>query len=46
MHLENRLALKIYFYAFKVPGNFHVSTHSVDTQPDDYDFSHQIHEIR
>ncbi len=28
-----------------MPGNFHVSTHSVDVQPDSYDFSHEIHEI-
>ena len=34
-------------YAFfkQVPGNFHVSTHSVDVQPDSYDFSHEVHEI-
>ena len=30
---------------FQVPGNFHVSTHSVDVQPDSYDFSHEVHEI-
>ena len=29
----------------KVPGNFHLSTHSVDVQPDQYDFAHEIHEI-
>ena len=29
----------------QVPGNFHVSTHSVDVQPDSYDFSHEVHEI-
>lgn len=33
------------FHINKVPGNFHVSTHSVDNQPDNYDFSHEIHEI-
>jgi len=33
------------FQINKVPGNFHVSTHSVDVQPDNYDFSHEIHEI-
>merc|ERR1719384_1586629 len=33
------------FHINKVPGNFHVSTHSVDVQPDAYDFSHEIHEI-
>jgi len=29
----------------KVPGNFHLSTHSVDVQPSDYDFAHEVHEI-
>jgi len=29
----------------KVPGNFHVATHSADQQPDSYDFAHEIHEL-
>ena len=29
----------------KLPGNFHLSTHSVDVQPDEYDFGHIIHEV-
>jgi len=33
------------FFVNKVPGNFHISTHSVDVQPDEYDFAHEIHEI-
>lgn len=33
------------FQINKVPGNFHLSTHSVDVQPDEYDFAHVIHEI-
>ncbi len=33
------------FHINRVPGNFHVSTHSVDDQPDDYDFSHVVHEL-
>jgi len=33
------------FQINKVPGNFHLSTHSVDVQPDDYNFAHEIHEI-
>jgi len=33
------------FLINKVPGNFHISTHSVDVQPDDYDFAHELHEI-
>ena len=27
-------------------GNFHVSTHSADSQPTDIDFAHVIHEVR
>jgi len=34
------------FLINKVPGNFHVSTHSASEQPDDIDFSHIIHELR
>jgi len=33
------------FHINKVPGNFHLSTHSVDVQPDNYDFAHEIHEV-
>jgi len=33
------------FHINKIPGNFHLSTHSVDVQPDSYDFAHEIHEI-
>lgn len=33
------------FQINKVPGNFHLSTHSVDVQPDQYDFVHEIHEV-
>ena len=33
------------FHINKIPGNFHLSTHSVDVQPDRYDFAHEIHEI-
>lgn len=33
------------FQINKVPGNFHVSTHSVDNQPGMYDFGHVIHEL-
>jgi len=33
------------FFINKVPGNFHVSTHSVDNQPGEYDFGHIIHEL-
>jgi len=29
----------------KLPGNFHLSTHSVDVQPTEYDFGHIIHEV-
>ncbi|XP_069186083.1 endoplasmic reticulum-Golgi intermediate compartment protein 1-like [Procambarus clarkii] len=34
------------FLINKVPGNFHVSTHSADTQPENTDFAHVIHEVR
>ncbi|XP_076054131.1 endoplasmic reticulum-Golgi intermediate compartment protein 1-like [Oratosquilla oratoria] len=34
------------FLVNKVPGNFHVSTHSADVQPDKIDFAHIIHEVR
>ncbi|CAG0912935.1 unnamed protein product [Notodromas monacha] len=34
------------FHINKVPGNFHVSTHSANVQPDDIDFAHTIHEVR
>ncbi|KAF8767404.1 endoplasmic reticulum-Golgi intermediate compartment protein 1-like isoform X2 [Argiope bruennichi] len=33
------------FYINKVPGNFHVSTHSASTQPDSIDMAHIIHEV-
>ncbi|XP_071545931.1 endoplasmic reticulum-Golgi intermediate compartment protein 1-like [Panulirus ornatus] len=34
------------FLINKVPGNFHVSTHSADQQPENIDFGHVIHEVR
>lgn len=33
------------FQVNKVPGNFHLSTHSVDVQPTEYDFAHEVHEV-
>lgn len=33
------------FYINKVPGNFHVSTHSATTQPDSIDMAHSIQEL-
>jgi hypothetical protein len=33
------------FQVNKVPGNFHVSTHSAKKQPDDVDFTHVIKEV-
>lgn len=33
------------FHINKVPGNFHVSTHSATTQPDEIHMSHIIHEV-
>ncbi|XP_065827939.1 endoplasmic reticulum-Golgi intermediate compartment protein 1-like [Oscarella lobularis] len=34
------------FLVNKVPGNFHMSTHSARIQPMSLDFGHEIHEIR
>lgn len=34
------------FYINKVPGNFHVSTHSAKHQPDKIDMAHVIHVLR
>ncbi|GIY18235.1 endoplasmic reticulum-Golgi intermediate compartment protein 1 [Caerostris extrusa] len=33
------------FYINKVPGNFHVSTHSASSQPESIDMAHIIHEV-
>lgn len=33
-------------FTFQVPGNFHVSTHAADNQPDVIDMAHIIHKIR
>ncbi|PAV70537.1 hypothetical protein WR25_08433 [Diploscapter pachys] len=33
------------FMINKVPGNFHISTHSANQQPQAYDMRHEIHEI-
>jgi len=34
------------FVINRVPGNFHISTHSASDQPENIDFSHIIHELR
>ncbi|KAK2712506.1 endoplasmic reticulum-Golgi intermediate compartment protein 1-like [Artemia franciscana] len=34
------------FYVNKVPGNFHISTHSAGSQPTSADFGHHIHSLR
>jgi len=34
------------FFINKVPGNFHISTHSANKQPDNPNFNHIIHELR
>ena len=41
------LEVNRFLFAFflQVPGNFHVGTHSADSQPEDYDFAHAIQEI-
>ncbi|XP_074643996.1 endoplasmic reticulum-Golgi intermediate compartment protein 1-like [Tubulanus polymorphus] len=33
------------FFVNKVPGNFHVSTHSSDAQPEEPDMAHRIHQL-
>ncbi|VBB27258.1 unnamed protein product [Acanthocheilonema viteae] len=33
------------FEISKVPGNFHISTHAADTQPETYDMRHTIHSV-
>jgi len=33
------------FYVNKVPGNFHIATHSVKQKPPKYDFNHEIHDL-
>lgn len=35
-----------HFFVNKVPGNFHVSTHSASSQPTNIDMSHYINELR
>ena len=35
-----------HFMINKVPGNFHVSTHSAEKQPDEIDMGHVIHDLR
>ena len=43
--LRFRVDFLFRFEIKKLPGNFHLSTHSVDVQPDEYDFGHIIHEV-
>lgn len=38
--------MESHFLINKVPGNFHVSTHSAETQPDNPDMTHIIHKVR
>ncbi|CAG2202117.1 ERGIC1 [Mytilus edulis] len=38
--------MESHFVINKVPGNFHVSTHSSRTQPDNPDMTHLIHKVR
>ena len=33
------------FYVNKVPGNFHIATHSVKKKPPKHDFNHEIHDL-
>lgn len=38
--------MESHFVVNKVPGNFHVSTHSSKSQPDNPDMTHLIHKVR
>ncbi|XP_062591964.1 endoplasmic reticulum-Golgi intermediate compartment protein 1-like [Saccostrea cucullata] len=38
--------MESHFLINKVPGNFHVSTHSAEQQPDNPDMTHLIHKVR
>lgn len=38
--------MESHFLINKVPGNFHVSTHSAESQPDNPDMTHIIHKVR
>lgn len=42
----NGCRMESHFLINKVPGNFHVSTHSAETQPDNPDMTHIIHKVR
>lgn len=42
----NGCRLETQFNLNKVPGNFHVSTHSAKNQPDTADMAHVIHTLR
>ena len=38
--------METHFEIARVPGNFHVSTHSAHHQPDKVDMSHEIHDLK
>ncbi|XP_011433667.3 endoplasmic reticulum-Golgi intermediate compartment protein 1-like [Crassostrea angulata] len=42
----NGCRMESHFLINKVPGNFHVSTHSAESQPDNPDMTHIIHKVR
>lgn len=42
----NGCRMESHFLINKVPGNFHVSTHSAESQPENPDMTHIIHKVR
>lgn len=44
-HKRHGCRLEVSFQINKVPGNFHLSTHSASEQPSVIDMAHEIHEI-
>lgn len=44
-HKQSGCRLEVSFQINKVPGNFHLSTHSASHQPNMIDMAHEIHEI-
>uniref|UniRef100_A0A915Q235 Endoplasmic reticulum-Golgi intermediate compartment protein 1 n=1 Tax=Setaria digitata TaxID=48799 RepID=A0A915Q235_9BILA len=42
---DNGCRLEGKFEISKVPGNFHISTHAADTQPETYDMRHIVHSV-
>lgn len=46
VNVGNGCRMESHFLINKVPGNFHVSTHSAESQPENPDMTHIIHKVR